>query len=299
MERLTGLWPPVVTPVRDGAIDVEGIDALVEHMADDLDGIMVTGSCGEGPSLSGSQRLDALRAFLRATNGELPVVVGVTATSLAEIHEVMDRTQDLDVVGYLVPPPYYFRTRETTLRRFFHAVAGGTDRQVLVYDNPYTTGTPLSVDLLAHIVDDNANVNHVKVTDLDLDKLEELGDRTDVSLLAGSDEVMHHQVLRGCVGAVTAVPQILPAMCRAWFDATIADGDEAGRPHYDRLVPLVIELLQGPDQYPAVVKTALTQLGVLPSDEVLPPLTPLDERRRNEIATVLATNGYDRSITDG
>lgn len=296
MEHLTGLWPPVVTPVRDGAVDIDGIAALVEHMADDLDGIVVTGSCGEGPSLSGSQRLEALRAFLRAAQGTLPVVLGVVATSLAEVHEVMDRTRDLDVVGYLLPPPYYFQTSEPALRRFFRAAARGTDRQVMVYDNPYTTGTRLSVDLLAHVVDDNTNVNHVKVTDLDLDKIDVLGDRTDAALLAGSDEVMHHQLLRGCVGAVTAVPQILPALSRAWFDATVSDGDEAGRPHYDRLVPLVIELLQGPDQYPAVVKTALAQLGVLASDEVLPPLTPLDERRRGEIGTVLATNGYDRSI---
>jgi 4-hydroxy-tetrahydrodipicolinate synthase len=293
MERISGLVPPVVTPIRSGGVDEEGIARLVEHTADTLDGMVVTGSCGEGTSLTGAERLRAVQVFLDEVDGRIPVIMGVASTSLGEIHEIMDRTRELPLTGYLVPPPYYFKNSPDCVEAFFREVARGTKREVVIYDNPYTSGTTMSVEMLARIVDYSSNVNHVKVTDLDLDKIPSLLDRCDATLLAGSDEVMHHQVLRGCTGAVTASPQVLPSTCRAWFDATTTDGDAAGRPHYDRLLPLVVELLQGPDQYPAVIKAALAHLGVIPSDEVLPPLTPLDNRRRAEIATVLDTNSFD------
>lgn len=293
MDQIAGLVPPVVTPIRNGKIDEEGIAGLVEHTVATLDGMVVAGSCGEGPSLTQAERLRAVRVFLDEVNGRIPVIMGVASTSLGDIHEVMDRTRDLQLAGYLVPPPYYFTNSPGAVEGFFREAARGTDREVMVYDNPYTSGTTMSVDVLTRIVAGNSNINHIKVTDLDLDKIPVLRDRSTATLLAGSDEVMHHQVLRGCTGAVTAAPQVLPRTCRAWFDATIADGDAAGRPSYDRLLPLVVELLQGPDQYPAVIKVALAHLGVIPSHEVLPPLTPLDDRRRAEVATVLDSNGFD------
>lgn len=287
MDRITGLVPPVVTPIREGRVDEEGIARLVAHTVEVLDGYVVTGSCGEGPSLDGPARVTAVQAFLREIDGRVPVVMGVASPSLGEIHAMMAATRELPLAGYLVPPAFYFRNSPGAVRAFYREVARGTDREVMVYDNPYTTGTSMSVELLGRIVEDSPNVNHVKVTDLDLDKVTALRERSDAVLLAGSDEVMHHQVLRGCTGAVTAAPQVLPRACRAWFDATVADDAAAGRQYYDRLLPLVVELLQGPDQYPAAVKTALRHLGVLPSDEVLPPLTPLDDQRRAEIAMVM------------
>jgi 4-hydroxy-tetrahydrodipicolinate synthase len=291
MERFAGLIPPMVTPVRDGQVDPSGIEALVAHTVEHLDGMVVAGSCGEGPSLSLRERRRAVETFITALGGRLPVIMGVAGTSLAEVVELVGEGSRLGVAGFLVPPPYYFRNSDDALRSYFGEVAKSTDREVMVYDNPNTTKTPLSVEVLLRLVEDNPNINHLKVTDTDIAKITALAERTDAALLAGSDEVMHHQVLRGCAGAVTAAPQVFPRTGRAWFDAAHAGDETAARRHYDRMTPFIIELLQGPDQYPAVVKLALHHLGVLPDVAVLPPLTPLDERRRQEVATVL--DGHD------
>jgi 4-hydroxy-tetrahydrodipicolinate synthase len=289
MERFIGLIPPMVTPVRDGRVDPDGIDALVAHTVDHLDGMVVVGSCGEGPSLSLSERRRAVDAFVTALDGRLPVIMGVAGTSLADVVDLVGEGARLGVAGFLVPPFFYFRNSAEALGAYYGEVAKATDREVMVYDNPNATKTPMSVDVLARLAEDNPNINHIKVTDTDIAKVSALAERTDAVLLAGSDEVMHHQVLRGCAGAVTAAPHVFPRVARAWFDAA---GDEAeGRRHYDRMTPFIIELLQGSDQYPAAVKLALHHLGVLPDAAVLPPLTPLDARRRQGIAVVL--DGHD------
>lgn len=290
MDRFRGLIPPMVTPIDEGVPDPQGIAALVDHSIGHLDGMVVGGSCGEGPSLGRTGRLEVLERFIDAVAGRLPVIAGVASTSLSDIADLIAAGDRIGVAGYLVPPPFYFTNSATGVQSFFGEVAGMTDREIIIYDNPKTTKTTMPVELLASIVDRSANINHVKVTDTDLDKVTDLHEQSDAILLAGSDEVMHHQVLRGCEGAVTAAPQVFPSLCRAWFDAAVAGG---GRADYDRLLPLVIELIQGPDQYPAVIKHALFTIGVLASDEVLPPMTPLDDRRRNEVAAVMRSDRTD------
>jgi 4-hydroxy-tetrahydrodipicolinate synthase len=296
MERFTGLIPPVVTPFLDGEVDTDSIAAMVGHAGGHLDGVVVAGSCGEGPSMSRQQRLDAFAAFHDAVAGRLPVIAGVAGTSPADIGELMGEAEGRGVVGFLVPPPFYFANSAEGLRDFYRTVARSTSLEVMVYDNPSTTKTVMSPDLVAAIVSDSPNINHVKVTDPDMSKVPALRDRTDATLLAGSDEVMHHQVLRGCEGAVTAAPQVFPTTSRAWFDAARSGDDDAGRRHYDQLAPFIVELLLGPDQYPAVVKLVLKDLGVIRSDEVLSPLTPLDSRRRDEITTLLRTNVFEAAV---
>jgi 4-hydroxy-tetrahydrodipicolinate synthase len=292
MERFTGLIPPVITPVTDGAVDPAGIAALVEHTVDNLDGYVVVGSCGEGPSLGREERDITVSAYLDAVAGRVPVIVGVAGTSLPDIEQSIGEGDRAGVSGYLVPPPFYFSNSPTGVRTFFRQVAGMTDREIMIYDNPKTTKTHLSTDLLAALVDGSPNINHVKLTDPDIDKVDMLGKNCDAVLLAGSDEVMHHQLVRGCEGAVTAAPQVFPRLCRVWFDAT-QKGESGGKSLYDRMLPFVIELLLGPDQYPAVIKRALFHLGVISSDEVLTPLTPLSSERCREIDAVMRDHDFD------
>lgn len=286
----------MVTPLSGSRVDPESVAALVAHTVDHLDGMVVGGSCGEGPSLGRAGRAEALEAFLEAVSGRIPVVAGVAGTSISEISSLVEDGDRLGVAGYLVPPPYYFANTEEAVSGFYRRVAALTDREIVVYDNPRTTKTAMSVDLLVAIVAESSNINHIKVTDTDLDKVTRLRRDDGAILLAGSDEVMHHQVARGCEGAVTAAPQVFPRACRAWFDAARGQDSKKARVLYDRLLPFVVELLLGPDQYPAVVKYALVQLGVIESDAVLVPLTPLDEQRRREVAEVLRIHAFEEDL---
>lgn len=287
MKLFRGLIPPMITPIAGGEVDAEGVRALVDHTVGNVDGMVVGGSCGEGPSLGRRGRSRVLGTFIEAVSGQVPVIVGVASTSIDDIRSLIEEGDRLDVAGYLVPPPFYFVNSEKGVGDFYRRVADLTDREIVIYDNPRSSKTPMTVDLLVSIVEQSPNVNHVKVTDPDIDKVSRLRECSEATLLAGSDEVMHHQILRGCDGAMTAAPQVFPRLCRSWFDAARSRQGNSGRELYDRLLPFVVELLLGPDQYPAVIKYALAHLGVIASDEVLPPLTPLDEDRRRELAVVM------------
>ena len=286
-----GLFPPMITPFRNGRVDDESIGRLVEACAPSLDGMVVAGSTGEGPSMTFAERTATIEAFGRAMRGRLRLIVGVAETSLGGIRELMRFGDEHDAAGYLVPLSFYFRHTPETVMAFFREVSGYTDREIVIYDNPYTTKTALTVDDYSRLAALRPNIRHVKITDTTIHKVDAAKARGDLILLAGSDEVMHQQVVRGCEGAITATPQVFPAESRAWFDAACAGDLAASARFFARLLPFVNEVMIGTDDYPAVVKYALRQRGVIASDEVRGPLAPLSGVRRRILESMLPLVG--------
>jgi 4-hydroxy-tetrahydrodipicolinate synthase len=282
-----GLFPPVITPFRDGRVDADSINRLVDVCAPHLDGMVVAGSTGEGPSMTFAERAATIQHFSRAMRGRLRLIVGVAETSLDGIRELMRFGDEHDAAGYLVPLPFYFRHTAETVTGFFREVSGYTDREIIVYDNPYATKTVLTAGDYAVLAALSPNIRHVKITDTTLAKVDAAAARGDLILLSGSDEVMQQQVVRGCAGMITATPQVLPATTRAWFDATRAGDIAASCRLFARLLPFINEVMIGTDDYPAVTKFALRHRGVIASDEVRKPLVPLGDARRRILNGVM------------
>lgn len=294
MKRLEGLLPPVITPMCNGRVDPVGVARLVEHNVHLLDGMVVCGSTGEATSMSMAEKQETIRAFADATAGRMTLIVGVAETSLNNIAALIEYADGLGADGYLVPLPFYFRHTGQSIRAFYRAVAGATERPVVLYDNPYTTKTSLTVQDILDITAENGNIRHVKVTDTNLQKVTELHHLDpNLILLAGSDNVMHHQVLRGCSGAVCATPQVYPHAARTWYDA-LRRGDEPEALKYlNLMLPFINEVMLGPDEYPAIIKMALKRMGIISSDEVRNPLSPLTEARYHEVEAVLGATHLD------
>ncbi len=286
-----GLIPPMITPFRDGRVDGDSIERLVEACARHLEGMVVAGSTGEGPSMTFGERTTTIEHFSRAMRGRLHLIVGVAETSLEDIRELMRFSDEYDAVGYLVPLPFYFRHTPETIVAFFREVAGYTDREIIVYDNPYTTKTVLTVPDYARLAALRPNIRHVKITDTTLNKVDAAKAQGGLILLAGSDEVMHQQVVRGCAGAITATPQVFPAESRAWFDATRVGDLATSARLFARLLPFINEVMIGTDDYPAVIKYALWHRGVIACDDVRSPLAPLGDVRRRILDSVIPLVG--------
>jgi 4-hydroxy-tetrahydrodipicolinate synthase len=272
-----GLFPPMITPFLNGRVDGDSIGRLVEACAPFLDGMVVAGSTGEGPSMTFAERAATIEHFGRAMRGRLHLIVGVAETSLHAIRELMCFGDEHGAAGYLVPLPFFYRE-----------VSGYTDREIIVYDNPYATKTPLTPDDYAALAALRPNIRHVKITDTTLGKVDAAKARGGLILLSGSDDVMQQQVLRGCEGAITAVPQVFPAATRAWFDAARTGDAAASCRLFAPLLPFVNEVMIGTDDYPAVTKCALRHRGMITSDEVRSPLAPLGEVRRRVLRAVMS-----------
>ena len=115
--RLKGLIPPMVTPLIDNnTLDRDGTVRLVEHMiAGGVHGIFILGTTGEAQSLAYHLRYELTELVCSAVAGRVPVLVGVTDTSLEESLRLAHKAAECGAAAVVAAPPYYFAPSQTEL----------------------------------------------------------------------------------------------------------------------------------------------------------------------------------------
>ena len=125
--QLQGLWLPLITPFRDGELDVSSLRRLVRHYAGGpVDGFILGATSGEGMALSRDELeglVSVVLAELSASSRHLPVCLGLSGASTAGMKEALDDTADWPINGYLIASPYYTRPSQRGLVRHFNALA--------------------------------------------------------------------------------------------------------------------------------------------------------------------------------
>ena len=133
--NLCGLWIPLITPFRDRAVDHEALAALVKRLAPSgVAGFVVCATTGEAPLLSETERDAVLGTVTRSTH--LPVVVGVSATTAAEVLQRMQVAAAHRPTAFLVAAPGYVRPSQAALQAFFTTIADAAPAPLILYDVP-------------------------------------------------------------------------------------------------------------------------------------------------------------------
>src|SRR5689334_12278472 len=130
--QLRGLWLPLITPFRDGAVDEPSLRRLVRHYAGRaIDGFILAATSGEGLNLDDDEleRIVALvRAELAGEGRALPVCLGLAGAGTRKMLKVLDRTASWPIDGYLVSCPYYVRPSQRGLWQHFSLLANQAAR---------------------------------------------------------------------------------------------------------------------------------------------------------------------------
>jgi 4-hydroxy-tetrahydrodipicolinate synthase len=151
-ERLQGLWLPLVTPFRDGAIDEPSLRRLVAHYAKQpIDGLILAATSGEGMTLSIAEleRLVAVtRAEIAASRRYLPICLGISGAVTTKMLDTLDETAGWPIDGYLIASPYYLRPSQRGLLAHFTALADHASWPIVLYNIPYRTGVNIANDTL-------------------------------------------------------------------------------------------------------------------------------------------------------
>ena len=115
-QPLRGVIPPLATPLSEhDVLDVDGVDRLVEHvLAGGVHGLFVLGTTGEGPSLSYKLRQELIERVCERVNGRVPVLVGITDSSLAEAVQMANLAADSGAQAVVAAPPAASRSDRTT-----------------------------------------------------------------------------------------------------------------------------------------------------------------------------------------
>jgi 4-hydroxy-tetrahydrodipicolinate synthase len=273
---LSGLWVPLVTPFKDGAVDYASYERLIDHyLSFGVDGLFPLGTTGESPTLDAAE-IDRLVACTVARAGTTPVFVGVGGNATAKVVKELARLERHRFQGIVSVCPYYNRPGQDGLRRHFEAIAAATEKQVLIYNIPYRTAVNLSNDSLLELAR-VPNIVGVKDSSGSIAQSLDLLSRkpADFAVFTGEDALFVTMMANGAEGGILAASHL---MTERYVDVTRAfqRGDlAAARAAWAPLASFVPLLFA--EANPMPIKYLLWRQGLIASPECRLPLTRISD----------------------
>jgi 4-hydroxy-tetrahydrodipicolinate synthase len=266
-----GTFTAIVTPFRDGEIDVPALEALIEgQIADAVSGIIAVGTTGESPTLSAAEREQVIRIAVEIGKGRCQVLAGTGSNSTAGTIAATRAAEKMGVAGMLVVAPYYNKPSQEGLFRHFQAIAQSTAAPIMLYNIPGRCAVDIGPDTVERLAMDCANIVSIKEAGGSVDRVSELRARLPeaFTILSGDDSLTLPFLSVGAVGVVSVVSNLFPAEVVNLVQAFRAGDTKSARDQHLKMLPVFKDLFIEPNPVP--VKTALSWRGVMSAECRLP-----------------------------
>lgn len=299
---LSGVVPPLLTPLTaEGDLDLPSLERLVARLLDGgVDGIFALGSSGEIAFFDDARRAEVLEAVTGIVAGQVPVIAGVIDTQTHRVIQHLRAAERFDLAGYVVTAPFYAITGPEEIDTHFRTVAAAADAPVWAYDIPVCVHTKLSGAQLLQLGQDGVitGVKDSSGDDVAFRRLVAANRAvgSPLTVLTGHEVVVDGAYLAGADGSVPGLGNVDPAGYVRMHEAAQAGDWERVRSEQDRLAALFEIVFQpvgktGPAAGVGAFKTALRELGVLSTNEMSTPMTPIEGMAVDRIRTILEQTG--------
>lgn len=286
---LEGIFVPTITPFSaDGRLDLASygvyMDALLEHA---IQGVVVNGTTGESPTVEWDEvelLVRATQQTIREKGLRMPVVVGTGTNSTASSVKRTERAGQLGADAALVVVPYYNRPSQAGIVEHFRQVSQ-VGVPVIVYEIPSRTGTRLEADTARRIMELDGVIG-MKDSSGSTALLTALVQTVAKPVLAGEDALLYDMLRSGARGGILASAN---TRTDAFLDVyrLFERGDTNGaKQAFDLLAPWIDRLFR--ESNPAPLKWLLARLGILASDTLRLPMTPITQELREELEALEA-----------
>ncbi|MGP5481646.1 dihydrodipicolinate synthase family protein [Brachybacterium alimentarium] len=300
--RLTGVVPPLLTPLTaEGEIDMVSLERLVAHLLEGgVDGIFALGSSGEVAYADDARRGQVLEAVTGFVAGQVPVIAGVIDMQTDRVLHHLREAERFGLDGYVVTAPFYAITGPEEIDTHFRTIAAAADGPIWAYDIPVCVHTKLSAAHLLQLGRDGVitGVKDSSGDDVGFRRLAAANRAagSPLTLLTGHEVVVDGAYLSGADGSVPGLGNVDPAGYARMHRAAQAEDWALVRQEQDRLAALFEIVFQptdkvGPAAGIGAFKTALRELGIIATNNVSTPMSPLEGEAVEKIRTILEQTG--------
>jgi len=271
-----GSMPALVTPFRNGELDLDALKHLVEWQIGEGSAALVpVGTTGESPTLSLEEHETVVEEVVKAAAGRVPVIAGAGSNNTVDAIRLVEFAAKAGADAALVVTPYYNKPTQRGMLAHYKALHDCADLPIVIYNipgrsivdmSPATMGELAKLPRIIGVKDATGDIARVSQ--------QRASCGADFMQLSGEDASALGFNAHGGVGCISVTANVAPRLCAEFQAATLA-GDYAKALEYqDRLMPLHEAIFTEPGV--AGAKYALSKLGLC-SDEVRLPLTGLED----------------------
>ncbi|HEV8045280.1 MAG TPA: 4-hydroxy-tetrahydrodipicolinate synthase [Rubrobacter sp.] len=282
----SGAFTALVTPFRNGEVDVEALEGLVEfQIQQGVNGLVPCGTTGESPTLSEEEDRMVIGTVVRVTNERVPVVAGTGSNSTDMAIKYTKMAEEAGADGSLQVAPYYNKPTQEGLYRHFATIAESTSLPLILYNIPGRTSVTIAAETIARLAE-VPNIVGVKESTLLMNMVSDIrylcGDEFDI--LSGDDPMILPLMSLGGTGVISVVSNIAPGAVSEMVAALNSGDYDRGRELHYQLLPLIRAL--SVETNPIPIKAAASLLGLC-SDEMRLPLVPMSGENLGKLQEVM------------
>ena len=285
-----GSMPALVTPFKNGAVDLDTLKKLVEwHIDQGSHGLVPVGTTGESPTLTYEEHELVVADVVKAAAGRIPVIAGAGSNNTTESMHFMRHAKEVGAAAALVVTPYYNKPTQDGLYAHFKTLHDAVDLPIVIYNIPgrsVVDMTPATMGALAQL----PRIVGVKDATGDLARVcaQRITCGKDFLQISGEDATAHGFNAQGGVGCISVTANVAPALCAQLQNATLAGDFKTALEIQDRLMPLHQAIFTEPGL--VGVKYAMSLLDLC-SAEVRLPLTPLTDGTKEKVKAAMRHAG--------
>ncbi|KAB0491687.1 dihydrodipicolinate synthase family protein [Pseudomonas psychrophila] len=285
-----GIIGYTITPFSaDGEhLDLDALGQSIDRLVDSgVHAIAPLGSTGEGAYLSDLEWDRVCEFSIQHVAKRVPTVVSVSdlTTAKALRRARFAQAQGADVV--MVLPASYWRLSEAEILAHYQAIGSSIQVPIMLYNNPATSGTDMSPELILRIFNAVENVTMVKESTGDIQRMHRLHvlGEGQVPFYNGCNPLALEAFAAGAKGWCTAAPNLIAPLNLELYAAILANDLERARALFYRQLPLLDFILKG--GLPATIKAGLRNTGLEVGNPRLP-VSPLDDGACKQLERLIA-----------
>ncbi|MBX2890763.1 MAG: 4-hydroxy-tetrahydrodipicolinate synthase [Saprospiraceae bacterium] len=292
-ERFRGTGVALVTPFKNGGVDWEDLEKIIEHViAGGVEFLVSLGTTGESVVLSDEEHREILDFTIKVNRGRLPVVAGVFGGNNTQA--MVDKIKDFNFEGIdalLSSNPAYNKPGQEGIFRHYMELAEVSPRPIIIYNVPSRTASNMAAETTLRLANASEKFLGVKEASDDIYQVMKIikGKPKDFLVLSGDDFITLPLIATGGDGVISVIANTTP---RAFTDMVRAalrnDMPTAQKLNLKLLELYKLLFLEG---NPVGVKAALELQGLC-GREVRLPLVPMSEQGVHLIMAELEKLGY-------
>ena len=282
-----GTFTALVTPFRNGDVDLAALDKLIEtQVAAGISGLVAVGTTGESPTLMHEEKEEVIAQVVKVAAGRGKVLAGTGSNSTRDSIAMTKFAEKTGADGALLVAPYYNKPSQEGLFRHFKAIADATSLPIMLYNIPGRCSVDILPETVVRLAENCRNIVSIKEATGSVERVGELRRRLpdEFTILSGDDSLTLPFLSVGAAGVVSVATNLFPSeVCALVRACESGDLKSAGTLHR-KLLPLFKDLFIEPNPVP--VKTALGWRGAM-SGEVRLPLCEMSEANQARLRKTL------------
>ena len=286
MQKYQGSMVALITPFKNGKVDFEALERMVEfHVANGTTCLVVTGTTGECPTLSHEEHIAVIKASVEYAKGRILIMAGCGSNNPVEAISLSNAAKDAGADSLLHNAGYYNRPNQEGLYAHFKMVHDNTDLPLFLYNVPGRTVVNISSELVAKLSKLERVVGIKDATgNLERPWIERNLISKPFTWLSGEDSTAVNFNIAGGVGVISVTANIAPALVAKVQNLTLEKKwDEAADEH---IKLMTLHKLMFKEPSPAPAKYGASLLGLC-SEEARLPILPVSQSLREEIKTAM------------